>query len=140
VDVCDINETYIIQNRTNGSGKCNLFLDKHFSLAKQTIAYRAFNKDENTTKYIYYYLLSNKEIIEKGFLGANHKNISKEYVRNIRISIPSLSRQKEIVAYCEYNDMCIKKMEQEMENNKKQAHECMVGALKRKMEFCFESV
>ena len=121
VDDCDIKELYIIQNRTNGSGKCNLYLDKNFSLAKQTIAYRAINRDENTTKYIYYYLLFNKEILEKGFVGANHKNISKEYISNIKIPIPSLERQKEIVDYCEYNDTLIKQLETEIENNKKQA-------------------
>ena len=102
VDECDIKEMYIIQNRTNGSGKCNLYLDKNFSLAKQTIAYRALNKDENTTKYIYYYLLFNKGILEKGFVGANHKNISKEYISNIKIPIPSLERQQEIVKYLDF--------------------------------------
>ena len=102
VDECDIKELYIIQNRTNGSGKCNLYLDKNFSLAKQTIAYRALNKDENTTKYIYYYLLFNKDLLEKGFVGANHKNISKEYISNIKIPIPSLERQQEIVKYLDF--------------------------------------
>ena len=102
VDECDIKELYIIQNRTNGSGKCNLYLDKNFSLAKQTIAYIAINKNENTTKYIYYYLLFNKEILEKGFVGANHKNISKEYISNIKIPIPSLERQQEIVKYLDF--------------------------------------
>lgn len=98
VDKCDITELYIIQNRTNGSGKCNLYLDKNFSLAKQTIAYRALNKDENTTKYIYYYLLFNKEILEKGFIGSCHKNISKEYISNIKIPVPSIEMQQQIVA------------------------------------------
>ena len=102
VDECDIKELYIIQNRTNGSGKCNLYLDKNFSLAKQTIAYRALNKDENTTKYIYYYLLFNKDLLEKGFVGANHKNISKEYISNIKIPIPSLEHQQEIVKYLDF--------------------------------------
>ena len=102
VDECDIKELYIIQNRTNGSGKCNLYLDKNFSLAKQTIAYRALNKDENMTKYIYYYLLFNKEILEKGFVGTCHKNISKEYISNLKIPIPSLERQQEIVKYLDF--------------------------------------
>jgi type I restriction-modification system DNA methylase subunit/restriction endonuclease S subunit len=123
VDECDIKELYIIQNRTNGSGKCNLYLDKNFSLAKQTISYRALNKHEITTKYIYYYLLFNKEILEKGFVGANHKNISKEYISNIQIYIPSLKRQKEIVDYCEKNDILIKQLEEEIKENKKQAIE-----------------
>lgn len=102
VDNCDIKELYIIQNRTNGSGKCNLYLDKNFSLAKQTIAYTALNKDENTTKYIYYYLLFNKEILEKGFIGANHKNISKDYISKLKIPIPPLEKQKEIVKYLDF--------------------------------------
>jgi len=130
VDECDIKELYIIQNRTNGSGKCNLYLDKNFSLAKQTIAYIAINKDENTTKYIYYYLLFNKEILEKGFVGANHKNISKEYISNIKIPIPSLERQKQIVEYCEYNDTLIKQLEKEIENNKKQAQQFITSIVK----------
>jgi type I restriction enzyme S subunit len=102
VDECDITELYIIQNRTNGSGKCNLYLDKNFSLAKQTIAYRALNKDENTTKYIYYYLLFNKKILEKGFVGTCHKNISKEYISNLKIPVPSIELQEEIVKYLDF--------------------------------------
>jgi type I restriction enzyme M protein len=121
VDECDVKELYIIQNRTNGSGKCNLYLDKNFSLAKQTIAYKALNNEENTTKYIYYYLLFNKKIIENGFIGTNHKNISKEYINDIQIPIPSLERQKQIVEYCESNEALIKKLEDDIENNKKQA-------------------
>jgi type I restriction enzyme S subunit len=121
VDKYDIEDMYIIQNRTNGSGKCNLFLDKNFSLAKQTMVYRSNNKNEITTKYIYYYLLNNINILEDGFIGANHKNISHEYLQNIKIPIPSLERQQEIVEYCDFNDILIKQLEKEIENNKKQA-------------------
>lgn len=134
VDECDIKELYIIQNRTNGSGKCNLFLDKNFSLAKQTIVYRAMNNDENTTKYVYYYLLFNKKIIENGFIGANHKNISKEYVSNIQIPFPSLKRQKEIVEYCEANDALINQLEKDIENNKKQGQEFLREILQSHLE------
>ena len=64
----------------------------------------------------------NKEILEKGFVGANHKNISKEYISNIKIPFPSLERQQEIVDYCEFNNNLIKQLEKEIEKNKKQAH------------------
>ena len=101
VDTPDYKEYYIIQNRTNGSGKCNLFLDNHFSLATQTIAYKAINGDI-TTKYIYYYLQNNIVILEQGYVGANHKNISKEYVSNIKIPIPSLQAQQRIVERLDY--------------------------------------
>jgi hypothetical protein len=99
VDDCDIKDLYIIQNRTNGSGKCNLYLDKNFSLAKQTIVYKSSNGNDMTTKYIYYYLRNNINILENGFIGANHKNISKEYIGKIKIPVPSLEKQKEIVEY-----------------------------------------
>ena len=102
VDEYDIEELYIIQNRTNGSGRCNLFLDKQFSLAKQTMVYKSKNNNENTTKYIYYYLYSNISILEKGYVGANHKNISHEYLQNIKIPIPSLKKQQEIVKYLDF--------------------------------------
>lgn len=128
VDECDITELYIIQNRTNGSGKCNLYLDKNFSLAKQTIAYRALNKDENTTKYIYYYLLFNKDILEKGFVGTCHKNISKEYISNIKIPVPPIERQKEIVKYLDFI----------YEKANKTSYE-KIAELKKLNEFCLNN-
>ena len=56
-DTPDIEKTVIIQNRTNGSGKCNLFLDKNCSVAGQTLVY--YSDNENITKFIYYYLKCN---------------------------------------------------------------------------------
>lgn len=134
VDNYDIEELYIIQNRTSGSGKCNLFLDKKFSLAKQTMVYTAKNKNEITTKYIYYYLNENISILEKGFIGANHKNISHDYLENLKIPIPPLKRQKEIVEYCEYNDTLIKQLKKEIENNKKQAQQFITCIVKSQVQ------
>ena len=117
-DNYDINELCIIQNRTNGSGKCNLTIDKQFSCAKQTIIYRAKNDDNNTTtKYIYYYLVANLKILENGYKGSNHKNISKDYIENISIPIPSLEKQKEIVAYCNEIEETIKLLEKRITSN-----------------------
>ena len=115
VDEYDINELYIIQNRTNGSGKCNLFLDSKFSVAKQTIVYKALT--DTMTKYIYYYLFSNIQILENGFIGANHKNISIDYVSNIKIPIPPLEEQKKYIKYCENNQKEIENNQKEIENN-----------------------
>jgi type I restriction-modification system DNA methylase subunit len=126
VDEYDIEDMYIIQNRTNGSGKCNLFLDKKFSLAKQTMVYRAKNKNEITTKYIYYYLSANIDILEKGFIGANHKNISHEYLENIKIPIPSLEKQKEIVSYLDFiYEKCNKTSNDKIEELKKLNEFCL---------------
>ena len=98
VDEPDIKELYIIQNRTNGSGRCNLYIDNNFSLAKQTIAYKSKVSD-NSTKYIYYYLKNNIKLLEDGFIGSSHKNISKEYINNLQIPIPSIERQNELVKH-----------------------------------------
>ena len=38
--------------------------------------------------------------------------------KNIKISIPSIERQKEIIEYCQYNDNLIEQLEKEIENNK----------------------
>lgn len=80
-------------------------------------------KEQIIKKYMFYYLqLIQPELlsIAKGTaqLGINQKNFYK-----LKISIPSLERQKEIVEYCEYNDTLIKQLEKEIENNKKQAQQ-----------------
>ena len=103
------------------------------------MVYTSKNNNENTTKYIYYYLYANISILEKGFVGANHKNISHEYLQNIKIPIPSLDKQKEIVEYCEYNDTLIKQLEKEIENNKKLAQQFITGIVKNSTEFKLES-
>jgi len=41
-----------------------------------------------------------------------------------------LERQKEIIEYCEYNDTLIKQLENEIENNKKQAQQFFTSIIK----------
>ena len=53
-------------------------------------------------KYIYYYLSINIEVLQKGFVGSGLQHISKEYISNIKIPIPSLERQEEIVKYLDF--------------------------------------
>ena len=114
----DIEDLHIIQNRTNGSGKCNLFIDKKFSAAKQTVLYKCDN--EISTKYIFYYLKKNIIILEKGFIGANHKNISKDYISNIKIPIPPLEIQKDIVEQLDFiYEQCIVESENKIQQLKK---------------------
>ena len=97
-DNFNVNELHIIQNRTNGSGKCNLTIDKNFSCAKQTLIYRAKNDvNDISTKYIFYYLLTNLNELENGYQGSNHKNISKDFIENLEIPISSLQIQEFIV-------------------------------------------
>jgi type I restriction enzyme S subunit len=87
-------------------------------------------------KYIYYwYVCSN--IDEKVLYlaqGTAQPNISTHDIANIKISIPSLEHQKEIVEYCEYNDVLIKQLEKEIENNKKQAQQFITGIVKIQLQ------
>jgi type I restriction enzyme S subunit len=82
-----------------------------------------------STKYIYYYLYNNIKILEDGFVGANQKKISKEYIEDLDISIPTLRKQKKIVEYCEKNDELIKKLEEDIERNKNIAKEYLTNIL-----------
>lgn len=95
-DEYNIDKYTIILNKTNGSGKCNIFIDKNISCAIQTYTIRSKN-NENETKYIYYYLASNIHMLEKGYIGTCHKNLQRDYLDNIEIPIPSLEVQEKIV-------------------------------------------
>ena len=43
-------------------------------------------------------------------------------------------RQKEIVEYCEYNDILIKQLEKEIENNKRLAQKFITGIVKTQVQ------
>ena len=46
------------------------------------------------------------------------KHLSKEYINNIEIPIPSIEKQEEIVKILDNNDMIIKNLEKMIEDNK----------------------
>ncbi|KDS37718.1 type I restriction modification DNA specificity domain protein [Parabacteroides distasonis str. 3776 D15 iv] len=50
------------------------------------------------TKFVYYYLLGNLHLLEKGFKGAGLKHISKTYIENIDIPIFPIDIQNKIVS------------------------------------------
>lgn len=78
------------------------------------------SNDENIilTKYIYYFCLYNKKLINELYNGTAQKVISKTVLKMIDISIPLLDKQKQIVEFCENNDSVIKLLEKNIENNK----------------------
>ena len=67
-----------------------------------------------------------------GILG--NGSLNKKSLEQIKIPIPSLERQQEIVEYCEYNDILIKQLEKEIENNKKQAQQFITGIVKAQVQ------
>ena len=95
-------------------------------------------KEPNTilSKYLYYIMTSNyisDDLISKA-KGAQYPAVSFDDFETIKIPVPSLERQKEIVEYCDYNDTLIKQLEKEIENNKKQAQQFIAGIVKAQVQ------
>jgi len=84
------------------------------------------------SKYLYYIMTSDyisNDLISKA-KGAQYPAVSFDDFENLKIPIPSIEKQKEIVEYCEFNDELIKNLEKEIENNKKQAEEFIKSIVK----------
>ena len=56
-----------------------------------------FEDDDILVKYIYYYLYVNIHILANGFAGATIKHLSKDYLNNLNIPIPTLDMQNKII-------------------------------------------
>lgn len=81
-------------------GSANIKYSSKFSCSTDNFVIKI--NEGQLIKYIYYYLLINIEILQKGFAGVGLQHISKEYINNIKIPIPSLERQQEIVKYLDF--------------------------------------
>ena len=93
----DIKHLVVIMNRTNGAGKCNLYIDINCAVAGQTIVFYMKDKNTITLRYIYYYLNAYKARVEEGYIGSNHKNMSNGFMESFVVELPPLSIQQEIV-------------------------------------------
>jgi len=109
-------------------GNANIKYSNKFSCSTDNFVIKI--NPEQLVKYVYYYLSINIKVLQRGFVGVGLKHISKEYISNIKIPIPSLERQQEIVEYCEYNDTVIKQLEKEIENNKALTQQFINGIVK----------
>ena len=77
-------------------------------------------------KYIYYYLLNNKEHIENNLqTGTAHKSLDIYNFNRMKLPIPSLEEQNKLVKYCENNDNLIKLLEDLILNNKEIASDLL---------------
>jgi len=88
------------------------------------------------SKYLYYIMTCDfitEELISKA-KGAQDPVVSFDDFETLKIPIPSLELQKEIVLYCEFNDMLIQQLEKEIENNKKQAQQFIECILKSQFQ------
>ncbi len=77
-------------------GNPSIHYDKEFGISHDDIyVIKNINNNYNL-KYIYYYILNNN-LLQNGFIGSTIKHISKEYLNLMKIPIPSIEKQKEIV-------------------------------------------
>ena len=125
-------EDEIIVAKDGVSADCVRYETKKFFLNHH--GWTLICKDQIIKKYMFYYLqLIQPELlsIAKGTaqLGINQENFYK-----LKIPVPSLERQKEIVEHCEYNDILIKQLEKEIENNKTQAQQFIAGIVKAQVQ------
>ena len=81
-------------------GNANIKYDNKFSCSTDNFVIKIDNKI--STKYVYYYLFINIDILQKGFIGVGLQHISKEYLKSIKIPIPSLEKQNEIIKYLDF--------------------------------------
>ncbi len=66
-------------------------------------------------RYIYWFLRSNMQIVEEGFKGSGLKNISKEYIKNIEIPLPTIEVQKEIVSILDQSSKLVEKKKEQID-------------------------
>ena len=127
VNECDYEEESLI---IGDGGEPNINYGIKFSTSDHCYVLQNKNKLLLNLKYVYYYLYHNLDMMKQLYTGVAIKNISKTNIESLKIHIPSLERQKEIVEYCEFNDTLIKQLEEEIENNKKQARQFITNIVK----------
>jgi type I restriction enzyme S subunit len=97
-------------------------------------------KEQVIKKYMFYYLQSIQPELLSIAKGTAQLGINQDNFYKIKIPIPSLERQQEIVAYCEFNDALIRQLEMEIENNKKQAQMFIDGIVKSQGQILSEEL
>jgi type I restriction-modification system DNA methylase subunit/restriction endonuclease S subunit len=93
-DTYDYDIGCIIINTINGSGKFNLQQSDKFCVTSNTLVFNT--KDKNTTKYIYYYGLTNIKIISDLANGSTKKKMGKSELSKFKIKLP---KNKKLIDY-----------------------------------------
>ena len=83
---------------------------------------------------MFYYLQSVQPELLRIAKGTAQLGINQENFYKLKIPIPSLERQQEIIMYCQYNDTLVKQLEKEIENNKKYAKQFITDIVKAQIK------
>jgi len=120
---------YLLTARTGSLGSLHISNGKFWCSGD---VHRMEFVNDTLLSYTYYYLQTID--FQKFRTGSAHPKLSGSSLKSIKIPIPPLERQREIVEYCEYNDTLIKQLEKEIENNKKQAQQFITGIVKAQVQ------
>jgi restriction endonuclease S subunit len=101
---------------------CVMILNQKYYLNSQAFTIIS-NNDKLINNYLWYYLDSIKEIIYNCGRGAAQKAIDIDEFKLIKIPIPSIEVQEEIIDYCDNNLEIINNLKKTIENNKKMMKE-----------------
>jgi type I restriction-modification system DNA methylase subunit len=99
VDEPDYQEESII---IGDGGEPNINYGNKFSTSDHCYILQNENKLLLNMKYAYYYLYHNLDMMKQLYTGVGIKNISKTNIEGIKIPIPSLPKQQEIVNYLDF--------------------------------------
>ncbi len=133
-----LNDDYILQNddllvvRSNGSANLVgrfLYIDK----LEEKISYSGFtirirpNKEQIHSKFLCYYLKTNfvRDILTKDSKGSNIKSLNQSLLSSIKIPLPSMKEQKEIVSKIEAIEKKIVLKENELASIPQQKEEIL---------------
>jgi len=90
-------------------GTANIKYDKQFSCSSHNTVIQCINN--LNIKYLYNYLLFNIQILNNGFKGSGIKNISIDYIKKLKIPLPSPEIQQEIITELTIVENSIKTIE-----------------------------
>jgi len=121
-------EDDIIVAKDGVSADCVRYEKKKFFLNHH--GWTLICKEQVIKKYMFYYLQTIQPELLSIAKGTAQLGINQENFYKLKIPIPSLEKQKEIVAYCDYNTNLIKQLENEIENNKELAQQFIKGIIK----------
>jgi type I restriction enzyme M protein len=131
--------TYKISRDGLSRHNCVLKLYGKLFLNDTALTLNSKNDKYLNPNYLGEFLLNIKdEIYDTCTHGTGQLHIDLERFMNVKIPIPSLEKQKEIVDYCEANDKVIELLENEIKRNEDQAKETLNSIVNVRVKPVFE--
>jgi len=94
-------------------GEINInYIEEPYYLTDNGFSIKSINENI-INKYLYYFLLYNKQLLKNLYYGTAQKVISNTNLKLIKILIPKIEKQKEIIKYLDFNNEILKNLEKE---------------------------